>query len=293
MNKLILGLLFSLTLTSSYAQYSCIKSFQSFIDKRLMEYEFTKITKKHKRLATRLSNYRLWSDEQVYRKQINDISQLPFELSSKIRKISNEEMINRFPQLDIKIQESIIQIYNRLSDKEKMISYSIDLYKEVVVYMFNHPRRMKLDNFTNLGNLDNRAYANVLIQRMKKHGDANFIKLSAGKILGKVDKDVEIVTRHDLFRQAVSSGPFFDMTFDYGFSGHGVFAHLAQRDMICDILVDIWGDDYLEFYRFLGTKAGVNWWIDLFDSSPSVETSFSHPEHISKFSQMLKSKILE
>ena len=68
---------------------------------------------------------------------------------------------------------------------------------------------------------------------------------------------------------------------------------LVQRDMVSDILERIWGDNYNQFFKFLGTKEGINWWIDIFDASSSIEKSFVHPEHVSTFSEMLRSKYLE
>lgn len=219
----------------------------------------------------------------VFRGSIDRIEDLPFELNSFYRKgVKKPEMIKRFYELDTKMQDAILKVYNILNDKFYVKNYLKQLYGESYFYAIKN-NLIKDD-----GNIDGRAIAVTLIRRFKDKGDAKFTKMiypaKDGKfiITGKHNYDeLDPRDKNQAFRKAVATGPFIDREF-FGFRGHGAYSHLVQRDLAHETLKSVLGENVNDFYTYLGTPKGIYFWVDLFDSSSTNMMSFSSPESLTE-----------
>ena len=286
---IILSLNFSLT----YSQTTCESSFlpEDFrYQNNLAEAKATsKINydKEIKRLLdedyTFALKYNNLGNGFVFRGSIDRIEDLPFELNSFYRKgVKKPEMIKRFYELDTRMQEAILKVYTTLNDKFYVKNYLKKLYGESYIYALDK-NLVKED-----GNIDGRAIAVTLIRRLKDKGDNKFTKMiypaKSGKfiITGRHNYDeLNPRDKNQAFRKAVATGPFIDREF-FGFRGHGAYSHLVQRDLVHETLKSVLGENVNDFYAYLGTPKGINFWVDLFDSTSNNMMSFSSPENLTE-----------
>jgi hypothetical protein len=241
--------------------------------------ELTKTNISFRQRFNNLGNsYQLRGPVKIY----NDI---PLSNSSSFRKMTDDEMINRYGTLSTTLKDAILTSYNTLNDPIYVERYLKELYTEAFDWMKKNSKADISKHLLN-GILTERSIAVVLIRRFKARGDTRFTKLikedfETGHMIvsGKVKLPREIkVNDNAAFREAIK-GPFIDASFS-GFAGHGAYAHMLQRDMLFAPLSKLYRGSPQHFYDFLGQKSGVSFWIDLFDSGPGTFKSFSRPEDI-------------
>lgn len=220
-------------------------------------------------------------------KKIKHARDIPFELSGEFRPVGGYEMLKRADQLDPEIQKTITGVYNALGDKVVLETYFKKLFKESAEWMAQkgRPEDLKL---LEKGVVSEHAIAVTLVKRFKASGDNGFttVMKSSDKFLsygGKAIDSKDVATRNDSFRTAIRTGPFIDRFFKEGSrENHGVFTHMIQRDIVSDVVKKEMNGSPSKFYEFLGSKKGVNWWADLFDSGDDTKT-FTRPENISGY----------
>lgn len=228
-------------------------------------------------------------------KAISHPREIPFNLSNDFRPIKAAEMARRADELDVKTQQSIVTAYNALNDKKELASYFQKLYLESAEWMAKkgRPEDIKL---LEEGKVSEHAIAVTMVKRLKADGDTQFTTImgsnNQNKILSFGSKKIaqeDVSTNNNAFRTAIRTGPFFDHAFPDGVpGGHGPYTHMIQRDIVKQALKKK-NSSSKEFFEFLGTKKGVNWWADLFDSSNP--TSFTRPEAVTNY--MFKSMIVK
>ena len=236
------------------------------------------VIKKHPKVAETLESLKNVDNIPVASK-INDASEIPFELSDTFRPTKADGMRARAKELDPEINRSITAAYNTLNDPQVLKDYYIDLYKEAAGWMAKKGTKADLE-YLERGQVSKHAIAVVVIRRLKERGDNQFTTVLRGKPLSYGKKDInlaDVEKANDGFRMAVKTGPFIDRGFtDVSRSGHGVFSHLIQRDIVHKAVVKETNGKPEKFWGFLGTKKGINWWGDLFDSGNSA--SMTRPE---------------
>ena len=133
-----------------------------------------------------------------------------------------------------------------------------------------------------------RAISVTLIRRLKARGDTKFTKIinkdmQSGNYLkfGKKDIDKEAIkTENGAFREAIRTGPFIDTIFR-PFKNHGAYAHMIERDILYRPLQKPLNNNHKKFYDYLGSKKGITFWADLFDSGSTTGTrSYTRPENV-------------
>lgn len=209
-----------------------------------------------------------------------------YDLTTGFRAVSPEEMLKRAETLEPEHAKSVVAAYNALNDKQMMKSYMEKLIAESAEWMAKKGRPEDIENLKK-GIVTEQAIAVTLVKRLKDRGDLNFTTISRKKFsTGKIEFDPdEIKSPNDKFRAAVRTGPFFDNAFPVNTKGgrqnHGRYTHMLQRDMIAGALNKSTGGNPQKFWDFMGTKKGINYWVDLFDSEN--RNSFTRPEVISEF----------
>lgn len=225
-----------------------------------------------------------------YGEKIEHAREIPFVKSSAFRPIKADEMIRRANQLEPDIQKTITGVYNTLNDKTVLEPYFKNLFRESAEWMAKkgRPEDLKL---LEKGVVTEHAIAVTLVKRFKASGDNQFTTIMERKSdknlsfgAKKIElKDVE--NGNDAFRTAVRTGPFLDRAFamtEGKREGHGVINHMIQRDIVSGVVKKEMNGSPQKFYEFLGSKKGINWWADLFDSGDEVR-NFTRPENISDF----------
>lgn len=215
--------------------------------------------------------------------------EIPFHLSNGGRPLNAEEMIKRADELEPKLSNTIKAVYNTLNDVEVLKKYFQNLFIETAQWMHKQGRPESIE-LLKQGLISQKAMQVVLIRRFKAQNDKNFTILTSlknGKYLtyGKKNKDIKphhVQNTNDAFRAAVRTGPFIDRGFkDTNRIGHGVFNHMIQRDIVRDIINKEMNGSSQDFWNFLGSRKGINWWADLFDSG--AINSFVRPERINRY----------
>jgi hypothetical protein len=212
--------------------------------------------------------------------------QIPFYDSRKFRAISDEEMLKRSEQLSPVIEKSIVSVYNTLGNQALTETYFKKLFSDSAAHM---ARRGKPGDLKLLaeGKIDPDVIAAILVKRAKARGDTQFTNLTRDELkVGKLVTESDAIRapnfkQYEAFRQAIK-GPFFDSALSSNYrAAHGSLSHLVQRDMVYDAVVSSTNGQPQVFWNFLGSKKGVHWWVDLFDSGSTA--SFRKPEHVQKF----------
>ncbi|MBG60216.1 MAG: hypothetical protein CMJ16_07145 [Peredibacter sp.] len=288
-----LAIILSLHFKLAYAQIICESSFlpEDFrFENNLADAQASRKIDYDKEIERLLSEdytfslkYNNLANGYVFRGSIDRIEDLPFEVSQFYRKdVKKVEMIRRFYDLDTKLQDSILSVYNTLNDKFYVKNYLKRLYAESYIYA-TEKNLVKDDGY-----IDGRAIVVTLIRRFKSRDDANFTKMiyppKNGKhiITGKHNyDDLNPLNKNQAFRKAVATGPFIDGEF-FGFVGHGAYSHMVQRDLVHESLKSVLGENTDDFYAYLGTTKGINFWVDLFDASSTNRISFSAPQDLTE-----------
>jgi hypothetical protein len=211
--------------------------------------------------------------------------EIPFNDSNKFRDVDELTMILRADDLDPKTQAMITTAYNALNDRAALIPYFENLHKETVLRLV---KKGALDDLKKLevGEVSYRDLSLTVIQRLKANGDDKFTTIlpKNRQLLqtGKLNLPDEVVkSPNGSFRGAVRTGPFIDKTFKEDVrDNHGVYSHMIQREIASEALKRA-GYSPDEFFTFLGTKKGINWWVDIFDAG--AENSLNSPEKMTKF----------
>ena len=219
--------------------------------------------------------------------QIRKFEDIPFSRGDRNRSINSTKLIERFYDLDTKTQSTIIEVYNTLNDPNIIREYLRKLYKDSYAWMKSNRPIEEIRNHIKNGSVNERSIAVILIQRLKARKDTNFTIIHAediftGKYIKsgkqKISEETKL-SEYKSFRAAVRTGPFIDRTFR-DFKNHGAFSHIIQRDILHNVIKKYYGENVNEFYQFLGTKIGINFWIDLFDSNSPLYDTFTSPEVI-------------
>lgn len=213
--------------------------------------------------------------------------EIPFDASNRFRPTKDDVMVKRADELEPEMREAITGAYNALNNPEILKAYHQDLFKEAVEWMAKKGRPADLE-LLRLGRVSKHALNVVLVRRMKARGETGFttiIKKKDGKFLSYGTQEIkvdDVLAPNDAFRTAVRTGPFVDRGFkDTDRAGHGVFSHMLQRDIVHSAVSKATNGNPKKFYDYLGTKKGINWWADLFDSGDM--SSMTRPETLTEF----------
>lgn len=246
--------------------------------------KFAKLAETYPELAIRLR--RLNADTPPTATVIQGPEEIPFQLSNGFRPVADYQMIERAKELSPDMRAAVTGAYNALNSPVYLNTYMQDLFKETAEWMAKRGRPEDLE-YLKQGFVSKHAINVVLVRRLKARGDTNFttIKAKDGKFLssGSTDlKGADVTNPNEAFRTAVKTGPFFDRAFDdTDRFGHGTFSHMMQRDIVHKSVSQATQGQPQKFYDFLGTKKGINFWGDLFDSGN--ERSFTRPETLSAY----------
>ena len=213
---------------------------------------------------------------------------IPFAASNRFRPVKADEMVQRAKDLSPEMKQAVVGAYNALNNPETLKPYFQDLFKETAEWMAKRGRPEDLE-YLRQGLVSRHAVNVVVMRRLKARGDNGFTTImpkdkSTNLSYGSRNIDPkDVQTRNDAFRSAVRSGPFVDRGFsDADRTGHGVFSHMMQRDIVHKAVSEATKGKPQEFYTFLGSKKGINWWADLFDSGDKGGT-FTRPEALSEY----------
>lgn len=220
--------------------------------------------------------------------QITSYDQIPFEKSSNFRPSgtmsdTKNKLISRFHRTDRRFQVAYLEAFNMLNSNSGLKEYLKGLYTESFYWQVQNNQTGKYDKLINAGKIDKNILKTVLFQRLKARDDNNILViLPENKLKGpNAPKDQGKIKDNTGFRYAVGNGPFVeDQGLEFGKANHGSFTHLIQRDIVYPIIKKHYGDDYHQFYEYLGTKKGISFWIDLFDSG--IQNSMTRPERLSR-----------
>lgn len=217
----------------------------------------------------------------IFAPQITHPREIPFELSGAFRPVSAEKMVERANELSPDISRAITAAYNSLNDKDKIEKYFRGLFEETVEWMQRRGRPEDLE-LLKQGKVSRHAISVVIIRRFKARNETGFTTLISKNENNLSPGKIEILPE-DLknpnasFRMAIKNGPFVDRGFDeLSRDGHGVFSHMLQRDLVAESVREATRGNPQIFWEFLGTKKGVNFWADLFDSGNTG--SMTRPE---------------
>lgn len=116
---------------------------------------------------------------------VDDVSKIPFQLTTEFRAVSPEEMLKRSKELDTATAKSIVAAYNALNDSAKLKPYMENLFTDAAEWMASKGRPQDLA-LLKKGVVTEQAIAVTIIKRMKERGDVAFttINPSRNKALG-------------------------------------------------------------------------------------------------------------
>jgi len=208
--------------------------------------------------------------------------EIPFMKNSGFRELEPWKMKARADQLPPPLQEAITTAYNAFVDSVEMTAYLKDLFVESAEWMIYRNRGKDLSELFKDG-VSESAMAQVLVRRLKAEGETFTTVLPRARLsYGREEVDeAALATDYGRFREAVRLGPFIDRTFGKAPKAvlkHGRYTHMLQRDYIKKIFQKKFGEDQKIFWEFLGTKKGIHWWVDVFDSADPG--TFSSPERL-------------
>lgn len=214
---------------------------------------------------------------------VSHLRDLPFQRSNPYRGVPELTMFERAGQLDPEMHKVMLTAYNALNDKPFLTRYLRGLFAESVEMMFakGHPSDLKT---LEKGYVTERAIGLVIVRRLKEAGDDSFTTLTGSRLShGKARVDEQEITKlNGQFREAIRTGPFFDRQFSENDSwNHGPFSHLIQRDIVQRAFKEKLRSEQPGFWSFLGSKKGVSWWVDIFDSGGGL--SFNRPEAMNRY----------
>lgn len=212
------------------------------------------------------------------------VKDIPFIQSDLLRPQSlkghegNKKIKQRFKELPEKFQKAYLEAYEVLHSQDKIREFLRDIYTETFYWQLTKSHKRKYLHKVEIGSISPTAVKTVLFQRAKRRGDKKIVRADKDYNIKGVKGDIP-KDQNDRFRLAIRSGPFLDDFYDdLIYKEHGTIAHLIQRDFIDSVIRKHYGEDFNEFYEFLGSKDGVTFWLDLFDSQ--VKDSFTSPEYV-------------
>lgn len=289
---LILSYLISLNI---YAQNKvCIEPFHGEMFKAGKQFEsnrFLVLPKKLKELHEEFKNKypeyatrydKMDRQEIMLSPQVSKSEEIPLSESTSYRPLNDMQLIARFHSLDKLKQEAITKAYNSLNDSEKLKNYIKNLYTESFYHATLNPKRY--NRVLESGVLSEENIGLTLIKRFKRRKVMKFTRIIKANNEGFYINTKKDIVREDIaknsnasFRYAIRTGPFIDNAFSNSWDGgHGAYTHMLQRDFLYSELKNIYGEDVSPFYEYLGSKKGISFWADLFDSGSS--RSFTSPE---------------
>lgn len=248
---------------------------------------FAKLTEKFPNLDVTLKNI---SEKPVPNvAQVEEVDKIPYNLSNQFRPVKDLEMVQRAKDLPPEMKDTIKSVYNTLNNPTHLKTYFQDLFKETAEWMAKRGRPEDLQ-LLEQGRISKHAINVVIVRRLKARNDLNFTTIyrradkNGNYIVPGSNKVAEEAAKdpNGAFRAAVRTGPFVDRGFnDTARANHGIFTHMFQRDIVHKAVSESTKGDPKKFYDFLGSKKGVNFWADLFDSDNG--RSFTRPEVLTEY----------
>lgn len=251
---------------------------------------FADLVKNYPMLGTKFAKI---SKALTWRPSINHVREIPYHKTLDFRAVTPEEMLKRAETLDPETAKSVVAAYNALNDQPGLKTYMEKLLVDSAEWMAKKGRPEDLE-LLKKGVISQQAMAVIIVKRLKERGDTNFTTIHRGKPLsyGKLDiDDNDLLTRNSTFRTAIRTGPFFDYNFQDNNSrlNHGRYSHLMQRDIVSSAISKTTGGKSQEFWNFMGSNKGINYWVDLFDSEDGL--SFTRPEVLNSY--LMHAMVLE
>ncbi len=237
------------------------------------------ILKDYPKLAETLSKFSFNTIKSQVPKftKVNSVDQIPWTEAADrfIGSGGGAKLAARVGKQSENIKNTMVGVWNRLNDPVAIRSYMEKLAVDTVAEVKSRaiPKELKM---LEDGQLTRNAILRVLVKRAKERGQGNI-----SIVLSKLDdagnarpiKSTSKPASNVGFRTAVGDGPFFDKPF--ADNRHGIDIHLLQKDIVADVVAAGTNGNPSEFWNFLGSTAGINFWVPLFDSA---HTSFTQPE---------------
>jgi hypothetical protein len=204
-------------------------------------------------------------------KQVDSISDIPWRKYSGtfIPADAIVKLIVRTTTLSRQMQSTITAVYNHLHDTNAFEKYMSQLSADSALEVKASGIASEVDQLEK-GVITRNAVLRVLVKRARARGDDAFSTVvSEDSPDPRISQTRKPGTKSG-FRAAVGQGPFFDK----GFNGtrHGTDMHLLQRDYVSDTVNSATDGKPSDFWTFLGSKQGINYWVPLFDA---IDTSNS------------------
>ena len=151
------------------------------------------------------------------------------------------------------VGETIKEIYNLNQDREAFASYIESLIYDTAFFMSNRSRPSDLQSLSE-GKIPRNEAVRVVVSRYISRGDE----------IGVIKKSQSNNNEH--FRKVVNKSGIFDWAFVEG-QLHGQDVHLLQVDFAYSTIYKATSGDTRIFWDYIGSKKGIWFWYDLFDSS--------------------------
>lgn len=190
-------------------------------------------------------------------KFITDASEIPF--SSGHRKKARQKLLEASPE----VRQALTDAYNTMQNREAFAQYFKDLILDTAVMVKQRGDAKEIE-LLKTGVVPDRAAMAILVLRFKSRGT----KIA---IIGGKSKEVT----NDIFRAAAKQSAMIDFAFSAG-GGHGQEIHFVQVDYVHSAIYNATKGDHRLFWDYIGSKKGIWFWYDLFDS---VESNPTQPEY--------------
>jgi hypothetical protein len=160
-------------------------------------------------------------------------------------------------------KKMIAAVWNRMNDPEAAASYVRVLAEDAAVEMARSggPR---VEDALKRGELIRNYVLKVLVKRHRAQGNEEFSVIAPQNATSKATTKTRKNSSNEDFRAAVRQGPFFDKPLLGG--RHGVDTHFLQMDYASSVIWEVTNGHPKEFWDFLGSKRGIDYWVALFDS---------------------------
>lgn len=200
-------------------------------------------------------------------------------------KVMNQERVIRLRKNPV-IHRAALAVWESMNDSRKMADYVRTLAEDAAVEMKMSGTARELDALTR-GELTREAVLKVLVKRHRAQGNDRFSVIVSDRAYVKPSSSTRKTKAPVDFRAAVGQGPFFDKPFDG--VRHGVDTHFLQIDYASTAVWDATEGEPKKFWDYLGSSAGINFWVPLFDSFNLQNPTFARPEYLAhKISGLLK-----
>ncbi|WP_413290763.1 hypothetical protein [Bdellovibrio sp. HCB337] len=161
--------------------------------------------------------------------------------------------VQKLQEADPRIVQTIKDIYNLNQDPQALATYVHDLIYDTAVFMANRGKPKDLENLK-LGIIPRKDALRVVVSRFISRGDEIAI-IKKGKS-----------NDYEGFRLAVLKSAIYDKAFSKA-NSHGRDVHLIQVDFAYSTIYNATGGNTRVFWDYIGSKKGIWFWYDLFDSS--------------------------